>query len=89
MFLGRIHIPFIGEHLQGVYQARAGLSRLDDIVNIPTGSRYIWVRKFLAVFRYQLFFTLYRVFSFSQLFAENNLNSPIWTHDGQFRTRPG
>ena len=49
MFLRRVGIAFVGEHLQGIDQARARLARLDHVVDVARAGRVVGIVESPAV----------------------------------------
>lgn len=77
VFLGRVGVALVLEHLQGVNQARTSFLRLDDIIDIAALRRHIRICEFLAVIRHQLGLARGRVFGLVQLPAEDDIDRPF------------
>ena len=77
VFLCRVGIALVAKHLQCIDQARAGLLRLDNIVNVSALRRHVGTGKFPAVFRDQFRLFLNGVFCLFKLLAENDVDGPL------------
>lgn len=81
-------LPFLAQHLQRGNEARAALSRIDDVVEIASRGRNEGRRQFLAVMPGQIGPCYRRIIGGGQILAEDDVDGAFWPHHGDFGVRP-
>ena len=91
MFLRRIHIPLILQHLQRVDQPRAGFVRLDDGIEEAACGRDVGIGELLAVLSHQAGAGFLGVGGLGDLLAEDDVDRAVRPHHGDLgrSARPG
>src|SRR5690625_104235 len=89
MLPGRVRVPLVLEHIEGVDQARPRLARVDDIIYISSCRRYVGVRELLAVLCLELRGQCLGVIRCCDLSAEEDLDRALRAHHRDLGGRPG
>ena len=82
-------LAFVSERFQGIHDARSGFSRVDDVIQIPIGCRYVWIRRFFPVLAGQLHPQIVRIFGSCQFPPVNDVDGTFRPHDCYLNIRPG
>src|SRR5690349_3694084 len=88
MLLRRILVALGLQRLEGVDESRAGVARIDDVVEKATAGGHVWVRELLTVFVDLRFRCAIGVGTVGNLLTKEDLDSALWPHDRNLRRRP-
>ena len=89
MFLGRVRIALVLQHLQSSNQLGACETRLDYFVNVAARGGDVGVGELLGIFGDQFFAALLRVGGFVDLVLEEDVDRAFRAHHGDFGGGPG
>ena len=92
VFAAGLFFAFGDEHVQASNDFAAGISRINDLVDVAPFGSDVGVGVLLDVFVDELVFALgpisFRV-EFAELSAVHDLDRTLWAHDSQFSCGPG
>ena len=88
-FFGRPPLTFGGAGFESGDQARPGLHRLDDVVDVAAPGGSVRRGELLPIVRHQFRPPRYRVLGFLELVAEDDVDGAFRSHDGYLGRGPG